>query len=126
MPYIVQLARKYRSVIVVLNQNGEEKTVHLRNDDVAYSMTMTTDLRSQAKMKYVTCKFVDKIEESAPVEKPRVFSQDDILTLSHSQLRKLAELNGIDTSDLQEEDDLRDVMLAFDTFPWVDPSKLGE
>ncbi len=59
MPYIVKSARLNKTVIVQITVGGEERTVNLRGGKAAISSTLTADMRTQSKMRYITCKRVD-------------------------------------------------------------------
>lgn len=63
MPYKVQASRPNRTVLVSVRQGGQERPVNLRGKDVVYSDVLTEDLRTQAKLRYVTCKQVDQVPE---------------------------------------------------------------
>lgn len=137
MPYKVTAARKNQTVIVSLNQDGEERSVKLRGDMVAYSNTLTTDMKMQARLRYIICKFINNIpaEEVPPTEEPkpaveetpvaRSFTQDELLALNDAQVRDLFKKNNLDVDESQSLEDLQDALLAMQV-AWVDPAELGD
>lgn len=137
MPYKVTAARKNQTVIVSLNQDGEERSVKLRGDMVAYSSTLTTDMKMQARLRYIICKFINNIpaEEVPPTEEPkpaveetpvaRSFTQDELLALNDVQVRDLFKKNNLDVDESQSLEDLQDALLAMQV-AWVDPAELGD
>lgn len=152
MPYKVQSTKPNRTVVVSISKGGEESTVKLRGAAAAYSDIITADMRTQVKLKYITCKMVKESSQDEtvsdrgqsavmaavdqrnaemtgeandpPSKTKKYFAEDDIMSLKKSQLQSLAEMYPeMEIDPKQTKDELRDALLAFDV-PWVDPSEL--